>query len=252
MVEAKKLAVADRLAYLGDPRFIDNPLEVLLSKEFAARRRAAIDPKRAVTAAQSGALPEAVGDTTYFCAADRWGNVVSYITSLSASFGCGEIVEGTGIMLNNRAGRGFILDPAHPNCIAPGKRTMHTLMPFMAFRDGAPHLAWGTPGGDGQPQWNTQVFSNIVDGGHGVQRAIELSRWMSFPSTDPANLPAPFELRLQPGFPEGTAAALEAFGHRVHQMVEMESGGASQAIMIDGGVYRGGSDPRVDGCAIGY
>ncbi len=252
MVEAKKLAVADRLAYLGDPEFVENPLDMLRSKEFAARRRDAIDPRRAAAGPQPGAIPEAVGDTTYFCVADRGGNVVSYITSLSASFGCGELIDGTGIMLNNRAGRGFVLDPAHPNGIAPGKRTMHTLMPFMAFRGDAPFLVWGTPGGDGQPQWNTQVFSNLVDGGYGVQRAIDLPRWMSFPSTDPANLPAPFEVRLEPGFPGGTAAALEALGHRVREMGEMESGGASQAILVENGVYRGGSDPRVDGCAIGY
>ncbi|HEV8353394.1 MAG TPA: gamma-glutamyltransferase, partial [bacterium] len=197
MAEAKKLAVADRLAYLGDPRFVQTPVDTLLSKDFASRRRAEIEPRGATVEAQAGALPEAVGETTYFCVADRWGNVVSYITSLSASFGCGEIVEGTGIMLNNRAGRGFVLQRGHPNCIAPGKRTMHTLMPFMVFRDERPFLAFGTPGGDGQPQWNTQVFSNIVDGGLGVQRAIELPRWFSFPATDPATLPAPFVLRLE-------------------------------------------------------
>jgi gamma-glutamyltranspeptidase/glutathione hydrolase len=161
-------------------------------------------------------------------------------------------VEGTGIMLNNRAGRGFVLQRGHPNCIAPGKRTMHTLMPFMAFRDGRPYLAFGTPGGDGQPQWNTQVFSNIVDGGLGVQRAIELPRWFSFPATDPATLPAPFVLRLEPGFPEATVRELETLGHTVREMGEMESGGGCQAILIEDGVYRGGSDPRVDGCAIGY
>jgi len=252
MVEAKKLAVADRLAYLGDPRFVDNPLETLLSKEFAARRRERIDPRRAVAAAGPGALPEAVGETTYFCVADRWGNAVSYITSLSASFGCGEVVTGTGIMLNNRAGRGFSLEPGHSNRLAPGKRTMHTLVPFMAFRNGAPALVWGTPGGDGQPQWNTQVFSDIVDGGTGVQRAIELPRWFSFPSTDPVNLPAPFQLRLERGFPADTLEQLKALGHNIRELGEMESGGGCQAILIDSGVYRGGSDPRVDGCAIGF
>ena len=201
MVEAKKLAVADRLTYLGDPRMIDNPLAVLLSKDFAARRRREIDPRAARTAVGPGALPEAVGDTTYLCAADGEGNVVSMITSLSAAFGCGEVVEGTGIMLNNRAGRGFTLEEGHPNCIAPGKRTMHTLMPFLALRDGRPVLAWGTPGGDGQAQWNAQVFSALVDGGFELQAAVELPRWTSFPTTDPAHLPAPFELRVEAGFP---------------------------------------------------
>jgi len=252
MVEAKKLAMADRLAYLGDPRFVDNPLDVLLSKDYAARRRRAIDPRRAQVEVPAGSLPEKVGDTTYFCVVDGEGNAVSYISSLSASFGCGEIVESTGILLNNRAGRGFVLDDGHPNCIAPGKRTMHTLMPFMALRAGAPYLVWGTPGGDGQPQWSTQVFCNIVDGGVGVQEAIEAPRWFSFPATDPANLPGPFELRMESGFPPETPVELESRGHAVREMGEMESGGGCQAILIQDDVYYGGSDPRVDGCAIGY
>lgn len=253
MVEAKKLAVADRLAYLGDPRMVDNPLDVLLSKEYAARRRQAIDPHRAQPHVLAGALPETVGDTTYFCVADGEGNVVSYITSLSAVFGCAEIIEGTGILLNNRAGRGFSLEDGHPNSIAPGKRTMHTLMPFLALREGRPFLVWGTPGGDGQPQWNAQVVCNIVDGGFGVQEAIEAPRWLSFPSTDPANLPAPFELRLEEGFPEDTRARLAAMGHAVHIMDERTaSTGGAQAILLQDGVYIGGSDPRVDGCATGH
>lgn len=253
MAEAKKLAVADRLAYLGDPKFIDNPLDTLLSKEFADRRRRQIDPRQTLAEAAPGALPEAVGDTTYFCIADRWGNLVSYITSLSARFGCGEVVAGTGIMLNNRAGRGFTLEAGRPNRIAPGKRTMHTLMPFLAFHGGRPFLAWGTPGGDRQSQWNTQVFSQIVDGGFGVQEAVELPRWSSFPTTDPADLPAPFELRMERGFPEDSIERLGKLGHRVLEMSELESRTAGcQAILIEDGVYRGGSDPRVDGCASGF
>lgn len=254
MVEAKKLAFADRVAYLGDPKFVGNPLEVLLSKDYAARRRQAIDPRRAQAEVSAGALPETVGDTTYFCVADAQGNLVSYITSLSAIFGCGEIIEGTGILLNNRAGRGFVLEEGRPNCIAPGKRTMHTLMPFLALRGRVPYLLWGTPGGDGQPQWIVQVFANVVDGGLPLQMAMELPRWLSFPGTDPAHLPAPFELRLEPGFPEETVKRLAALGHVIRAM---EYGGGdqpsgAQAVMIENGTYYGGSDPRVDGCAIGY
>lgn len=252
MVEAKKLAFADRLAYLGDPRVIDNPITVLLSKDYAARRREAIDPRRAQSTVPAGALPEAVGDTTSFCVADTEGNLVSFITSLSSSFGCAEVVEGTGILLNNRAGRGFTLEAGHPNCIGPGKRTMHTLMPFLAVRDGRPLMVWCTPGGDGQPQWNLQVFSDIVDGGFSVQRAIEAPRWMSFPGTDPATIAAPLELRMEQGFPEATIAALRSLGHPVRPMGEMESGGGAQVIFTHDGLYIGGSDPRVDGCAIGF
>jgi gamma-glutamyltranspeptidase/glutathione hydrolase len=250
-VEAKKLAYADRLAYVGDPAFIDNPLGRLLDKTYAARRRGVIDPARAAEVSVGG-LAEVMGETTYFCTADAEGSAVSYITSLSAAFGCGEVVAGTGIMLNNRAGRGFELQAGHPNVIAPGKRTMHTLVPYMALRDGSPWLIWGTPGGDAQPQWNLQVLLNMVDAGMGVQEAIEAPRWTSFPGTDPANRPAPFELQLEEGFPAATLAELERRGHRLVPQPQWQGGG-SQAILVDQprGIYAGGSDPRVDGCAIG-
>jgi gamma-glutamyltranspeptidase/glutathione hydrolase len=164
-------------------------------------------------------LPAGVpGETTYFCTADVEGNLVSYITSLSASFGCGEIVEGTGIMLNNRAGRGFELEAGHPNSIAPGKRTMHTLMPCMAMKDAAPHLVWGTPGGDAQPQWDLQVLLNVVEAGMNIQQAIEAPRWYNFPGTDPATQATPFELRLEDGYPAETIAELERRGHRIRPM----------------------------------
>ena len=252
-VEAKKLAYADRVAYIGDPTFVRNPIDRLLDKEYAAHRRREIDPRRAAEAPTGGLPAEVPGDTTYFCTADVEGNVVSYITSLSASFGCAEIVEGTGIMLNNRAGRGFTLEAGHPNCIAPGKRTAHTLSPYMALKDGAPFLAFGTPGGDGQPQWNLQILTCLVDAGMGLQQAIEAPRWHSFPGTDPATIESEFELRIDDGFPPETVNELRRRGHRIKPMGEAESGGAAQAIQIDQarGIYIGGSDPRVDGCAIG-
>jgi len=162
MVEAKKLAVADRLAYVGDPRFTRNPLARLLDPEYARARRRALDPRRAQPSVPAGTIREQVGETTAFVTGDADGNIVNYITSLSAAFGCAEVVEGTGILLNNRAGRGFSLEPGHPNVIAPNKRTMHTLMAFLATRGGRPYLAWATRGGDAQAQWDFQVWSNIV------------------------------------------------------------------------------------------
>lgn len=251
-VEAKKLAFADRLGYAGDPRFVDTPVGTLVSKEYARRRAREIHPSRASAEPRPGSLREELGATTYFAVADAEGNLVSYITSLSASFGCAQVVEGTGILLNNRAGRGFTLEAGHPNVIAPGKRTMHTLMCFMALhRDGRPFLVWGTPGGDGQPQWCAQVFTNLVDFGMNVQQAVEAPRWLSFPGTDPADLPAPFELRMEPGFPEETIAELQQRGHRVVPMSGFAGG--AQVIRVDpAGVYHGGSDPRVDGAAMGW
>ncbi len=252
MVEAKKLAFADRLGYVGDPRFVENPIGTLLSKDYARRRAREIHPLQASAGPRPGVLREELGATTYFAVADREGNLVSYITSLSASFGCAEVVEGTGILLNNRAGRGFTLETGHPNVLAPGKRTMHTLMCFMALHpDGRPFLVWGTPGGDGQPQWCAQVWVNLVDFGMNVQQAVEAPRWLSFPGTDPADLPAPFELRVEPGFPAETVAELQRRGHRVVPLSGF-AGGAQVILVDEAGVYRGGSDPRVDGAAVGW
>jgi gamma-glutamyltranspeptidase/glutathione hydrolase len=156
-------------------------------------------------------------------------------------------------MLNNRAGRGFDLEAGHPNCITPGKRTMHTLSPYMAFKGGVPHLVWGTPGGDGQPQWCLQILLNIEESGMNIQQAVEAPRWQSFPGTDPSTRDEDFELRMESGFPEGTVQDLERRGHRVRPLVALEGGGGAQAILVDveRGVYGGASDPRVDGCAVG-
>ena len=252
MVEAKKLAFADRLAYVGDPRFVQNPIERLLDKTYARERRGAIDPTKAGDRVGPGAMREQVGETTAFVVADTEGNVASYITSLSAAFGCGEVVEGTGILLNNRGGRGFSLVHGHPNLIAPGKRTMHTLMAFLATRNGRPCLAWATRGGDAQAQWNLQVLSNIVHHRMNVQEAVERPRWVSFPATDPATVDAPFELRMEAGFPPETYDRLRERGHRV--VAPRPSAGGVQVVRIehDPLVYAGGSDPRPDGLAVGY
>jgi gamma-glutamyltranspeptidase/glutathione hydrolase len=251
-VEAKKLAFADRLAYVGDPRFISNPTDRLLDKTYARERRRMIDPKRAQEKVAPGAIREQVGETTAFVVADDKGSAVSYITSLSAAFGCGEVVEGTGILLNNRGGRGFSLEPGHPNLIAPGKRTMHTLMAFLATRGGRPHLAWATRGGDAQPQWGLQVFSNIVHHRMNVQEAVERPRWFSFPSSDPAAIRSPFELRMETGFPLETYERLRERGHRI--VTPWPGSGGVQVIRVDPDrrVYFGGSDPRPDGLAVGY
>ncbi len=252
MVEAKKLAFADRLAYVGDPRLVQNPIDRLLDKAYARERRRTIDPARARDRVGPGAMREQVGETTAFAVADNEGNVASYITSLSAAFGCGEVVEGTGILLNNRAGRGFSLVPGHPNLIAPGKRTVHTLMAFLATKDGRPHLAWATRGGDAQAQWDLQVLSNIVHHRMNVQEAVERPRWVSFPASDPATVDAPFELRMEAEFPAETYDRLRERGHRV--VAPRPSNGGVQVLRIqhDPLVYMAGSDPRPDGLAMGY
>lgn len=254
MVEAKKLAFGDRLRHLRDPRFGRNPLRGLLSKEYAARLRARIDPEKAADEQPFGSPWEHDGDTTYFAVVDKDGNCVSFIHSLSADFGCKVVAGNTGIMLNNRAGRGFSLEQGHPNVIEPGKRTMHTLNAFLVCRDRRPWLVGGTPGGDQQPQWNMQVISALVDHGLNVQQAAEAPRWHSLPGTDPEYDRSPLEIRMEDRIPADVRQALEAKGHRLRSLGPWGSSSGVQLIAIDpnSGTLLGGSDPRADGCALGY
>jgi gamma-glutamyltranspeptidase/glutathione hydrolase len=193
------------------------------------------------------------GDTTYFCVADGAGNCVSWIHSLSNAFGSGYIAAGTGVLFNNRAGRGFSLVPGHPNEIAPGKRTMHTLNCYMATRDGQPVIVGGTPGGDHQPQCNLQILTNLIDFDMDPQAAVEAPRWWSFPGTDPATLDREMELRVEAEMPEATVRGLEALGHRVVPRRPRVYDGKVQLIIRDPqrGVLMGASDPRGDGHAAG-
>ncbi|MDI3340884.1 MAG: gamma-glutamyltransferase [Sphaerobacter sp.] len=254
MVETKKLAFADRLGYCGDPAFVDVPLETLLSPEFARARFAEIDMTRAKEQVGAGRIPERDGDTTYLCVVDRDGNAVSLIHSLSAAFGSQVVAGNTGILLNNRAGRGFTLEEGHPNVIAPGKRTMHTLNCYLITQGGRLRWVGGTPGGDGQPQWNMQVVTNLIDFGMNVQEAIEAPRWLSFPGTDPINLPYDFVLRIEGRAGAAVIAELERRGHRVEVLGDWDGGGAAQVIEVDPetGTLLGGSDPRTEGLALGY
>jgi gamma-glutamyltranspeptidase/glutathione hydrolase len=252
LVEAKKLAFADRNRHAGDPAFVRWPLAELIGKPHAARRRALIDPRRA--GAPDGApVPESGGDTSYFAVVDGDGNAVSFIHSLSAGFGSGVVAGDTGITLNNRVGRGFSLDERHPNVLAPGKRTMHTLNAFLVCRNGQPWLVGGTPGGDQQTQWSTQVISGMVDHGLSPQEAVETPRWFSFPGTDPANLGLPQVVRVEDRVPDATRRGLAERGHAVETLGSWAGGGAVQLIQADParGVLRGGSDPRPGGTALG-
>ena len=255
MIEAKKLAFADRNRYAGDPKFIDFPLDKLLSPTRGAEQFLSIDLDRARHDDPALSLvPEVLsGDTTSLCTVDQQGNAVSLITSLSAAFGSGCLVDGTGIFLNNRAGRGFSLQLGHPNVLAPGKRTMHTLHCYaVTHEDGTLAFVGGTPGGDQQAQWNMQVITNILDYGMSPQEAVEAPRWISFPGTDPANLPNPYEVRIERRFPDETLMELRRRGHTVHALSEWGAGGAAQVIAWEDGICYGGSDPRTEGLALGF
>ena len=252
LVEAKKLAFEDRNRVAGDPELVDWDLAKLISKEHAAKRRATIDRNRA---SQPGRplVAEHSGDTSYFCVVDGNGMAVSFIHSLSAAFGSGVVAGDTGITLNNRAGRGFSLQAGHPNVVAPGKRTMHTLNAYMCLRDGGAWLVGGTPGGDQQTQVNTQILTSILDQGLSVREAVEAPRWFSFPGTDPATIDQPMEIRIEDRVPASTRQALEERGHMLDVLGPWGGGGSVQLIEIDraSGTIRGASDPRAGGLALG-
>jgi gamma-glutamyltranspeptidase/glutathione hydrolase len=252
MVEAKKLAFADRLGYLGDPSFLQLPMSRLLSREYAAQRRKMIDLNRAIVAAAPGVTAVQGSDTTYHCVIDAEGNAVSMIQSLFKSFGSGVVAGDTGVTLNNRLSA-FFLDPAHPNSLAPGKRTAHTLNTYMLFRDGRPFLVGGTPGADDQVQVNFQVISNLIDHCMSLQEAIEAPRWSSSPGTIPGETTAPYQLNLENRFPESVVEGLRQKGHSV-KLAPPWSFGSESAVLLDpeSGVLYGGSDPRRDGYAVGW
>jgi gamma-glutamyltranspeptidase/glutathione hydrolase len=252
VAEAKKIAFADRGAYLADRRCVpERTLQTLLSKDYAAARRREIDLRAAgtyragVMPGGAGAVPDFagrdLGDTVYLTVADRHGNVVSFIQSLFASFGAGIVAGDTGIVLSNR-GSGFVLTPGHPNQVAPRKRPLHTLVPALITKHGRPWLSFGVMGGDNQAQGHAQVVINVVDFGLHVQAAGEAARMRHMGE----------QLALESGIGADVRASLEARGHTLRDgRAQM---GGYQGIMIDQstGVLLGGSDPRKDGLAIGW
>ncbi len=253
LVEAKKLAFADRLRHAADPNFHDTPLDTLLSKPWAAKRFAEIDPSSAATDVPGGDHQD--GDTTYLNVVDSSGIMVSLIQSVSSAFGSGVVGGDTGVVLNNRVGRGFTLQDGHVNQYAPGKKTMHTLNCYMvADGEGRPVLVGGTPGGDGQPQWNLQALVGMIDGGLDAQEAIEQPRWTSWPGTDPSVIDNPFELQVEDRLGEDVIAGLRERGHSVRLLGPWDGGGAAQIIARDPetGILIGGTDARVEGNVLGY
>ena len=254
LVEAKKIAYSDRNRLAGDPNFVDWPLGGLLSMEYADMRRDQIHPFQAGSEVRPLMPVDGRGDTTYFCVADGAGNAVSWIHSLSNGFGSGVVAPGTGVLFNNRAGRGFSLEPGHPNEIQPGKRTMHTLNCYLTTVDGEPAIIGGTPGGDFQPQCGIQMLTKLIDGGLQPQDAVESPRWFSFPGTDPATLNRAGELRVEVGMPDDTVRDLQRMGHNVVQNPLGSYYGSVQLIVRDRqrGVLAGASDPRGDGQAVAF
>ena len=243
-IEAKKLAYADVLRYVGDPRSAKVPVSGMLSKEYAAERAKLINMDHANCDAGPGTPVPSAGDTVYLSVVDRDGNMVSFIESNYAEFGSGLVADGTGFVLHDR-GALFSLDPASPNAIAGRKRPLHTIIPAFMEKDQV-RIAFGIMGGWNQAQAHAQFVSHVVDFGQNIQAALETARFTkpTFGGCD---------VLLENRVPGNVKAGLEAKGHKI----TMHNGfsdafGGGQAVMRDyaAGVNYGASDPRKDGAAI--
>lgn len=250
-VSALRQAFADRRAYAGDPRFVDTPMTTLLSKAWAKDRYATIPSDRLVDE-QAGVISE--GNTTSLTCIDGNGLMISLIWTVSDAYGSRVVAGDTGIILTNRAGHCFSLEPGSPNVYEPGKRTMHTLNCYLIANDeGTPVLVGGTPGGDFQPQWNLQTITGLIDEGLDVQQATEVPRWQMGPATYPAERGDAFSLTIEDRVGEETLSTLEAMGYPLTRAGAWGAGGSVQVIARDPetGLLAGGSDPRAEGMAIG-
>ncbi|HEV2185684.1 MAG TPA: gamma-glutamyltransferase [Stellaceae bacterium] len=255
MVEAKKLAFADRERWGSDPRTVRPPFDEILSAEYCARLAGRIDMRRA---APTHSLPDAAGDTTYFGTADGDGNAVSGIQSINSGFGSGVMAGDTGILLNNRMAY-WHLDPAHPNYLRPGRRVRHTMNPPLVLKDGRLWGVFGTPGADNQVQINFQIGTAMIDFGLDPQQAAEMPRWTSMASGQYANYPheGPDVLTMERRFSDETRRDLAQRGHPVNTVGDLDGPCSVEIIRraqdhTGGDMLLAGSDPRRDGWALAW
>ncbi|MFN7019117.1 MAG: gamma-glutamyltransferase [Fimbriimonadales bacterium] len=246
MVEAIKCAFADRWAYVGDPRMGGIPTEGLLAPDYIRERRAALSVEKALAVYTPGRLHDT--NTTYFCIADKDGNAISFIQSVYHPFGSGVVVDGTGILLNNRM-RGFSLRPDSPNHLQPGKRPVHTLNAYLITQGDTLAYVGGTPGGDIQVQTNLQIISQLIDFGLNPQHAIEQPRWAWQPTQSTEPSPGTLSIEEQEG---DLIESLRRRGHSVRTTPLGTHPSAVQVIQQLGACYCAGSDPRAEGQAGGY
>jgi len=237
-LEAARLAFGVRDTHIADPASMREPVAGLLAKGFAKRLAALLDPGKRVPLPKS---PAPSSDTTYLTVVDRDRMAVSLINSLYTGFGTGICTEKTGVMLHNR-GTGFVIEPGHPNTIAPGKRPMQTLMPALALRDGRCTLSFGVMGADFQPMGHAHIVTNMVDYGMDIQQAIDAPRVFYVDEVT----------EVERGVPEASVVGLRSRGHNVVLRPLPHGGGQGIVIDWEKGNLIGGSDPRKDGCAIGY
>jgi len=261
LVEAKKLAFADRARWYADPAFQPAPVARLISKPYARERATLISPDKALREVQPGTPKELdEGDTIYMTVADKDGMMVSLIQSNYRGMGSGMTPTGLGFILQDR-GEMFVLQGCegtapHPNCYAPGKRPFHTIIPAFITKDGQPWVSFGVMGGAMQPQGHVQVVMNLVDFGMTLQEAGDAPRVQHDGSTEPVGSATAMSdggvVQLESGFPYETVRALMDKGHHVEWALGPYGG--YQAIKRDPetGVYYGASESRKDGQAAGY
>ena len=254
MIEAKKLAFEDRAKFYADPDFSDIPLDWLLSKDYAAERRALIDLETAARRVVAGHPALEQGDTIYLTTADAAGNMVSLIQSNYRGMGSGIMVPGLGFGFQDR-GEMFVLEPRdHANVYAPGKRPFHTIIPAFIMKDGKPWVSFGLMGGAMQPQGHVQIVCNLIDFDMNLQEAGDAARWQHDGSTDydrPQMIDGGY-VYLESGIPWETQRLLKSRRHDLR--TDLGGFGGYQAIMWDdaNGVYIGASESRKDGHAVGY
>ena len=244
LIEAKKIAFSDRDCFVADPEFEEIPIDKLLSKEYAKQCRRNIDSDRAMVPPVPSSYARSP-DTVYVAAVDQNRNAVSFISSIYMPFGSGMVVDGTGIILQNR-GNSFSLGPNHPNRLEPRKRPMHTIIPGMVFKDGNFLMSFGVIGGDMQPQGHVQFLMNLIDFKMNLQEAVDAPRVRHMQGN---------EAYLEDGISIQTASVLQEKGHHIVRLASaVNEVGGGQAVFWDRdrNVLMGASDRRKDGLAIGY
>jgi gamma-glutamyltranspeptidase/glutathione hydrolase len=256
LIECMRLGFAEALRWVSDPKFSDIPYDILFSDAYISAKRKMIDPTSAIKHLDS--KEEILGDdTVYLSVVDDEGNACSFINSLYMGGGTGLVVPGTGVFLQNRAAL-FSLEPEHPNALEGGKRPYHTIIPGMITHTGELYASFGIMGGYMQPQAHLQVLSNLVDYQHNPQQALDMPRFClningggGVGAEDPGG-----EVYLEKGFSFDDMAAFQRLGHRTTPISGRQRAvfGGGQVILRDpkSGVLTAGSDPRKDGCAIGW
>jgi gamma-glutamyltranspeptidase/glutathione hydrolase len=256
LVEAKKLAFADRARWYADPAFQPAPVARLISEDYAAQRRKLISPDKVLREVQPGTPAELdEGDTIYLTTADPNGMMVSLIQSNYRGMGSGMAPPGLGFIFQDR-GEMFVLKPGHPNTFEPGKRPFQTIIPAFITRDGKPYVSFGLMGGAMQPQGHVQMVMNLVDFGMNLQEAGDAPRLHHDGSTEPTGQNTMMSdggvVQLESGFPYETVRGLMSLGHHVEWALGPYGGYQAIKRDPDSGVYYGASESRKDGQAAGY